>query len=321
MAHYLDRVTVPTFLIQGQNDTLFNLQEAVATYRGLKERGVPVSMAWQSWGHSGGANGRSGAAPGELDLTGADIEGTYLGQRIKDWFDHHLKGSKADTGPEFAYFRDWVSYTGSAAPAYGTADSYPVGTRQTWYLSAADELVRSRAEVLPGSRSWSNPGAGAFASYSEVSALEGAVDLPAAVTTPSDAPGTFGAWTTPALPSATTIVGAPTLDVRFESPAVAASQATGPAGQLQVFAKMYDVAPDGTQTLVHKLISPVRVADVTQPVHIELPAIVHRVEAGHRIRLVLASTDAAYKNAYAVQPVTVRANPLAPAALTLPVVP
>ncbi len=38
----------------------------------------------------------------------------------------------------------------------------------------------------------------------------------------------------------------------------------------------------------------------------------HRVEAGHRIRLVLASTDAAYKNAYAVQPVTVRANPLAP---------
>jgi predicted acyl esterase len=321
VAHHLDRVRVPTFLIQGQNDTLFNLQEAVATYRGLKERGVEVSMAWQSWGHSGGANGNSGAAPGELDLTGSDIEGTYLGQRIKDWFDHHLKGTKADPGPEFAYFRDWVDYSGSAAPAYGTADSYPVGTRQTWYLSAADELVRSRAAVLPGSRSWSNPGAGAFASYSEVSALEGAVDLPEGVTTPYDTPGTFGAWTTPALSASTTIVGAPTLDVRFESPAVAAAQAAGPAGQLQVFAKMYDVAPDGTQTLVHKLISPVRVADVTQPLRIELPAVVHRVEVGHRIRLVLASTDAAYKNAYAVQPVTVRANPLQPARFTLPVVP
>ena len=157
VGHYLDRVKVPTFLIQGQNDTLFNLQEAVATYRGLKQRGIPVSMAWQSWGHSGGANGRSGAAPGELDLTGADIEGTYLGKRIKDWFDHHLKGTTAPTGPEFAYFRDWVAYTGSAAPAYATADSYPVGRRQTWYLSAADELARSRTEVLPGSRSWSNP--------------------------------------------------------------------------------------------------------------------------------------------------------------------
>jgi ABC-2 type transport system ATP-binding protein len=321
VAHYLDDVRVPTFLIQGENDTLFNLQEAVATYRGLKQRGVDVAMAWQSWGHSGGTNGRSGAAPGELDLTGADIEGTYLGQRIKDWFDHYLKGTSAPTGPEFAYFRDWVDYTGSAAPAYGSASSYPVGTRQTWYLSAADELVSSKAAVLPGSKSWSNPGAGAFASYSEVSALEGAVDLPDGVTTPYDTPGTFGAWTTPALTSARTIVGSPTLDVRFESPAVAATQATGPAGQLQVFAKMYDVAPDGSQTLVHKLISPVRVADVTQPVHLELPAVVHRVEAGHRIRLVLASTDAAYKNAYAVQPVTVRADPLRPAAFSLPVVP
>ena len=33
VAHYIDRVKVPTFLIQGENDTLFNLQEAAATYR------------------------------------------------------------------------------------------------------------------------------------------------------------------------------------------------------------------------------------------------------------------------------------------------
>lgn len=321
VAHYLDKINVPVFLIQGENDTLFNLQEAAATYRGLKSRGVPVSMAWQSWGHSGGANGSAGAARGELDLSGEHIEDTYLGLRIKNWFDHYLKDRQVSTGPEFAYFRDWVDYTGSAAPAYASAKAFPVGTRQTWYLSAAGELVSSPAAILPGSISWSNPGAGAFASYSEVSALEGQADLPPGVTPPFDGPGTFGAWTTPALDSATTIVGAPTLEVRFESPAVALAQAAGPSGQLQVFAKMYDVAADGTKTLVHKLISPVRVADVTQPVHIELPAIVHRVPAGHRIQLVLASTDAAYKNAYAVQPVTVRASPLAPAAFSLPVVP
>jgi len=72
---------------------------------------------------------------------------------------------------------------------------------------------------------------------------------------------------------------------------------------------------------VHKLISPVRVADVTQPVHIELPAVVHQVAPGHRLQLVLASTDAAYKNAYAVQPVSVHASPAAPMALSLPIVP
>ena len=319
VSHYADRVTVPTFLIQGENDTLFNLQEAVATYRSLKARGVPVTMAWQSWGHSGGTNGHSGAAPGELDLTGQHIEDTYLGLRVKNWFDHHLRGSAVSTGPEFAYFRDWVGYTGSAAPAYASASSYPVGTRRTWYLSAADELVGSRAQVQPGSTSWSNPGLGAPASYSEVSGLEGQVSIPAGLSAPYDTPGTFGAWSTAPLASAVDVVGSPTLDVRFESPAVALTQTAGPAGQLQVFAKLYDVAPDGSKTLVHKLISPVRVADVTQPVHIELPAIVHRVEAGHRLQLALASTDAAYKNAYAVQPVTVRASPTAPARLSVPI--
>ena len=321
VGHYLNQVTVPTFLIQGENDTLFNLQEAVATYRGFKARGVPVSMAWQSWGHSGGVNGNSGAAPGELDLSGQHIEDTYLGLRIKNWFDHYLKGAPVSTGPGFAYFRDWVSYTGSAAPAYASAAAYPVGTRQTWYLSSADSLVSSKAAILPGTTSWSNPGGGAPASYSEISGLQGQVSLPAGVTAPFDTPGTFGAWSTPVLASPVTIVGVPTLDVRFDSPAVAATQAAGPSGQLQVFAKLYDVAPDGTKTLVNRLISPVRVADVTQPVHIELPGIVHRVAAGHRIELVLASTDAAYKNAYAVQPVTVHASPAEPAAFSLPVTP
>jgi ABC-2 type transport system ATP-binding protein len=319
VGHYLNRVTVPTFLIQGENDTLFNLQEAVATYRGFKARGVPVSMAWQSWGHSGGVNGNSGAAPGELDLSGQHIEDTYLGLRIKNWFDHYLKGAPVSTGPGFAYFRDWVSYTGSAAPAYASAAAYPAGSRQTWYLSSADSLVSAKAAILPGTTSWSNPGGGAPASYSEISGLQGQLALPPGVTAPYDTPGTFGAWSTPVLTSPLTIVGMPTLDVRFDSPAAAATQAGGPSGQLQVFAKLYDVAPDGTKTLVNRLISPVRVADVTQPVHIELPGIVHRVAAGHRIELVLASTDAAYKNAYAVQPVTVHASATEPAAFSLPV--
>lgn len=323
VGHYLDKIHVPVFLIQGENDTLFNLQEAVATYRGLKARQVPVTMAWQSWGHSGGANGNSGAAPGELDLSGQQIEGTYLGQRIEDWFDHYLKDSTVGTGPEFAYFRDWVSYTGNAAPAYASASSYPVGSPKPWYLSGSGDLVANRAAVAPGSVSWTNPGGGAFGSYSEVSGLEGQVPagtLPPGTTAPFDTPGTFGAWTSAPLATPATVVGVPTLDVRFTAPTVTTTQSAGPAGQLQVFAKLYDVAPDGTKTLVNKLISPVRVGDVTRSVHIELPGIVHRVEAGHRLQLVLAGSDAAYKNAYAAQPVTVTADPLSPAVLRIPLV-
>ena len=62
-----------------------------------------------------------------------------------------------------------------------------------------------------------------------------------------------------------------------------------------VFAKLYDVGPDGAIELPHRLISPVRVADVTKPVTIELPAIVHRFAAGHRLVVVLAGGDIAYR--------------------------
>jgi predicted acyl esterase len=319
VGHYLDDVVVPTFLLQGEKDTLFNLQEAVATYRGLKARGVPVKMVWQSWGHSG-----STPAPGELDLNGGDIEGTYLGQRIENWFDHYLKDSTVSTGANFAYFRDWVDYTGNARPAFAESGRYPVVSRPTpLYLSGGSgsgALVASTSAVRPGTTSWTNPGGGAAASYSETSALQGSA-VPDGITPPYDTPGAFGAWTTAPLDADTDLVGMPTLDVRLSSPVVAAVQSAGPASQLLVFAKLYDVAPDGSITLVNRLISPTRVEDVTKPVHIELPGIVHRVPAGHQLRLVLAATDAAYKNAVPVQPVSVVVDPAAPPVLRLPVTP
>ena len=68
------------------------------------------------------------------------------------------------------------------------------------------------------------------------------------------------------------------------------------------------------------MVSAVRVADVTKPLRVELPGIVHRFAAGHRIQLVIAATDLAYKNAYSTSPVTVLTGPEAPGVLTLPVV-
>lgn len=83
----------------------------------------------------------------------------------------------------------------------------------------------------------------------------------------------MGAWTAQPPTTDASVVGVPTLDVTFTAPTVAATQTTqttrtaGPAGQLQVFAKLYDVAPAGSKTLLNRLISPVRVADVTKLVH------------------------------------------------------
>ncbi len=57
VASYVKRIKAPTLLVQGQKDTLFNLNEAVATYRSLQAQKTPVKMVWQSWGHSGSEPG------------------------------------------------------------------------------------------------------------------------------------------------------------------------------------------------------------------------------------------------------------------------
>src|SRR3989440_8053013 len=313
VASYAARVTAPTLLVQGQADTLFNLSEAAATYRTLAAAGTTVRMIWQSWGHSRGT-----PAPGELDLSADGLAHTYLGQRFLAWFEHYLMDKPVDTGPPFAYFRDWIPYTGNAAAAYAGADRYPAGTAQPLYLSGTGDLVTSAGAVRPGSQSYANAPGSTPTSYSETSALQGSL-VPDPLTQPADAPGTFAAWSTQPLSTDVVTVGEPTLDVRLDSPAAALSQAAGPSGQLVLFAKLYDVAPDGSITLPGRIVAPVRVADVTRTVHIRLPGIVKRWPAGHRIRLLLAASDAAYAGNATVLPVTVPTDPRSPAVLRLPV--
>ncbi|MEQ4209178.1 alpha/beta fold hydrolase [Actinopolymorpha sp. B9G3] len=315
VASYVEKVRAPTLLLQGQDDTLFNLQEAIATYRALDAQGTPVRMVWQSWGHSGQT-----PAPGEIDLSGArDPMTTYEGRRVLDWFAYWLRDDHtASLGPPLAYFRDWVRYDGAAPagaePAYGTADAYPVGGTQRLYLSGDRSLTPVPGDVVAGAQTWVNLAAGVPSSYSELPPELEAIP-------PYDTAGTHAAWTTAPLTGDVETVGVPTLDVTLRSPLAGVTQATGPGGRLIVFAKLYDVAPDGALTLVHRLVSPVRVADVTdpRPLHIELPGIVHRWPAGHRIRVVLAASDAVYANNTAVLPVTVRTTAADPPVLTLPV--
>ena len=168
----MSAVKAPTLIVQGQKNSLFNLQEAAATYRGLQAQGTPVQMIWQSWGHSFGGD----PAPGELDLTGtADLRSTYLGGRFLDWFNRYVKDDTAvTTGPEFSYFQDWVTYSGTATPAYASSESFPVGKPLSLYLSGATDLVTATADVTNGSQSWADGPAGSPTSDSETSSQGGA---------------------------------------------------------------------------------------------------------------------------------------------------
>ncbi|MEV0320946.1 alpha/beta fold hydrolase [Streptomyces sp. NPDC050659] len=312
---YLSRVKAPTLLIQGQADSLFNLNEAQATYETLRKQGTTAKMIWQSAGHSGGL---SGSASGELSLSEGNLETSYVGRRVLAWFDRYLRHDKgADTGPSFAYRQDWVPVDGAGGPngAYATASKVPA-LSQKLYLSGDGKLVDNRTKVARGSREYRNwliP-----TSHSE-SSLAGLIGLPDRA--PHDTKGTYLDWTSEPLTAPVDVVGAPKATLKVVSPRTEKVQNSGDAAdKLVLFAKLYDIAPDGKKTLVHRLVAPVRVPDVTKPFTVSLPGIVHRYETGHKLQFVVAASDDAYVGNRGVKPVTVTSAPEDTGVLRLPVV-
>ncbi|OAH12035.1 x-prolyl-dipeptidyl aminopeptidase [Streptomyces jeddahensis] len=307
---YLNQVKAPTLLVQGQADSLFNLNEAEATYRTLKANGVATKMIWQSWGHSGGL---TDPASGELNLSQGNLETSYVGRRILAWFDRYLHHKKdVDTGPALAYYRDWIDDPGTT---YGTASQVPALNR-TLYLSGDGKLVDDRSKVARGSRVYANLLTPTSHSESSLAGVIGVSDPD-----PYDIKGTYLGWTSEPLTEPVDVVGAPRAALRVVSPAAERVQDSGDAAdKLVLFAKLYDVAPDGTKTLVHRLVAPVRVPDVTRSFTVTLPGIVHRYEEGHRLEFVIAASDDAYFGNRGIKPVTVRSSPEDTGVLRLPVV-
>ncbi len=150
------------------------------------------------------------------------------------------------------YFRDWV-YTPPADPsdraaalaattaAYGSAAAYPVGTATPYSLSGGNALVAPGQPVQPGSATFASTGSAAPTNTGEV-VIDGAAPPPL------DAPGTFARWTGAPATAPLDVAGIPELTVRLDAPQSSAAQDASPLGKLMLFAKLYDVAPDGSRT-------------------------------------------------------------------------
>ncbi|HVT63808.1 MAG TPA: alpha/beta fold hydrolase [Mycobacteriales bacterium] len=309
---YVNKIRIPTLLMQGQGDSLFNLREAAVTYRQLRQQGTPVKMIWQSWGHS-----TSRPAPGEWSQ-GSDITQTYEGRRVLAWFAHYLKGEDVSTGPRFAYYRDYIPFHGKGPDTvqYATANHFPVGRMRTFYGSAGGSLMTKRSDVLAGKAEYANLAGPTPLSYSEVSALQGSA-IPDASTAPFDTAGSYAGWLTAPLSHHLDVAGIPSVSLHVETPV--STDATA-ATELQLFVKVYDVSPNGDLTLVHRLVAPVRVRDDAGVIHVLLPGIVHRFPKGHRIELAVAATDTAYRNSDLVQVALISTSRSMPVTVKLPVV-
>ncbi|MFD5116722.1 alpha/beta fold hydrolase [Streptomyces sp. NPDC058391] len=282
-----DRIDVPALIVQGQSDSLFPLGQADAMAKAISGNGAPVDVDWMAGGHDGG-----------------NQETGRVESRISSWFDRYLKDDKgADTGPAFR-----VSRTGGVDSTDGrpllrgaSSDRYPglESGSTTVPLSGGTQTFGNPAGASPPGIS-AVPGLGG--GLSQLSTLGVGLSL--------DFPGQNARFDSRPLDRSLRITGSPTVRVTV----------TSSSGDAVLFGKVYDVGPDGRQqVLPSQLVAPVRVEDARQgrTVELTMPAVDHQVEAGHRLRVVLAATDLAY------------ASPLAPAtyrvavdgALTVPTVP
>ncbi|MCS0638619.1 alpha/beta fold hydrolase [Streptomyces sp. LP05-1] len=280
-----DRIRVPALLVQGQTDSLFPLDQSDAMARRIGANGAPVAVDWIAGGHDGGAT-----------------ETDRVQDRIGRWFDRYLRGDEAaDTGPAFR-----VSRTGGMNSTDGRAQlrgasgaAYPGlrGTPRTLALTGGEQRFHNPAGAGPPGIS-AVPGVGG--GLSQLSSLGVGLSM--------DFPGQFARFDSAPLGEPLRITGSPTVRLRVASDARASGAAA--AGDAVLFGKVYDVGPDGRQTLPAQLVTPVRVtgAGRGKDVELTLPAVDHQVEAGHRLRLVVAATDLGYASPATPATYTVRAT-------------
>jgi ABC-2 type transport system ATP-binding protein len=291
-ATVLDRITAPALLIQGAADSLFPLSEADANAKGIAANGTPVRVAWFTGGHDGGA--------------GPQTDQDRLKYLTAQWLGHYLKGEGEPPSTSFT----WSRITGFDALERGlvsngySTDAYPgLGGSTTDPVEVTGPVQRI-----------ANPPAGTPAAVSSVPFAGSLASFVNGVVT--DLPGQHARFESAPLPSTVEVQGAPTVSVR----------AASPTGEAVLFVKLYDVGPNGAASLPSGLIAPVRLtglpADIAQarPVTVTLPAIVHRFEAGHSLRIAVATADQAYASPVEPTVYTVALGGGASAAVALPAV-
>jgi ABC-2 type transport system ATP-binding protein len=266
-ATVLDQIKAPTLLIQGAVDTLFPLSEADANARGIAANGTPVRVAWFTGGHDGGPGPKS-----DQDRT------KFL---TVQWLDHYLGHTGAAPANSFTYSR----VAGFSALDRGlVATGYSVTTypglsgtgRADVSVSGPAQPIANPPNGNPGAIT-SLPGAGGRLS----SLLNGAT---------IDVPGQYATFDAPVLSNPIDVAGAPTVRLR----------AASPTGEATLFVKLYDVDASGAGTLSAGLVAPVRLTGLpvsitqAQPVTVTLPAIVRQFAPGHRVRIVVATSDQAF---------------------------
>jgi ABC-2 type transport system ATP-binding protein len=266
------KITKPTLLVQGEQDTLFGLDQADANARQISAAGGRVKVIWYTGGHDGGR-------PGPI-----------LRGQLLDWFDFHLRGKGSDPGTGFEYaVQGALRAQGAPSVRTVTAGSYPG-------LTGTGTTERRQLPVLGNEQTIVNPPGGNPASISNMPGLGSMIGTSSRLANrvAVDLPGQSARFASQPLTGQLLIAGASTVRLNVAGlPGL-----PSPDGAV-LFAKLYDVGPDGTRTLPGSAVSPFRIpvlpADGSPvEVTVTLPGIVRPIESDHRVEMVITTTDQAY---------------------------
>ena len=268
-----DRITQPTMLVQGEQDTLFGLDQADANARQIASAGGKVKVVWYTGGHDGGK------------------PGPELRAQIADWFDFHLRGRGSDPGQGLEYaVQGALRVQGAPSVRTVSAGAYPG-------LQGGAPTDRRRVRVYGPEQTIINPPGGNPASVSSLPGLGSIIGTSSRLVgrVSIDLPGQAARFTSRPLSSQLLIAGASTVRMRVSAVPGAVPQGGGAV----LFAKLYDVGPDGARILPGSAVSPFRVPNLPadgSPVEVTvtLPGIVRPIEADRRVELVVTTTDQAY---------------------------
>jgi len=264
-AGVLSRITAPTLLSQGEQDSLFPLGQAVANARGIAANGIPLKMIWRSGGHDGATSS------------------TDLEQYLESWFDPVLiHKEKAN-----ASFDITVPGSGiSAATGRNVAESMQV---DGGYSSGRTQLVG----VGGPAQTIYAPAGGSPASVTSVPGLGGLLSTAATLTgsrSLTAIPGQVAVFASQPLPASFLVAGSS--KVKLEVTVHGATDAT-------LFASAHHVTADGIDTLPAGLVAPIRLTGlrpgVARTITVTLPGVVTNLPAGDRLVLEVATTDLAYQ--------------------------
>ena len=316
------RVSAPTLLLQGMQDSLFGLDHADATARQIAATGTPVAVRWFEGGHDGGA------APA-------------VAETLTPWFDRYLRGegTRASTeppplpgftatAPAFRRGADprrieapaYPGAGGPAAPSGDTANSeasggiawnrLPFGDQTGGSLLSPPGGDPAATVVLPGLVGPAEPSAPAGGDASPTTAPGTSGALGAAAYPLAALPGQSVAFDTQPLEQGLTVLGTPRVRLTVTSSAADAT----------LFVSLWRVVA-GTPSAPRRLVAPIRVTTrpgVPTPVEVSLPAGTYTMEQGSTWRVLVSATDASYAT-----PLDARVYQVAldGADLALPVVP